>query len=91
MRFENDQSVTLGLPIVTLSRRNLLVLLSKLHTPGSACSIVGDGVLVIAEDDETHYGNRESPPGVMHPTSEAFLKTLEKAIEDYPTRPLTPL
>jgi hypothetical protein len=68
-----------GLAIVTLSRRNLLSLLSKLEWTGSHRMImtehcyrfgepVNDTILVIqAEDDDDHYAKRPAPPGSMHP------------------------
>ena len=60
---------------VRLSRRNLLVLLSKLdgHPEGSACSLIRacNGILfmVDAEEDAEHYGERQ--PGPMHHETEA--------------------
>lgn len=64
---------------VTLSRRNLLALLTKLdgYPPSSACSIAtsaGEGpVLVVrAEPDQAHYQHRPEP-GRMHRDTEARL------------------
>ena len=53
---------------ITLSRRNLLVLLAKLDRVAagdeSHCSIVkGNGVEIHAEEDSVHYANRT--PGAM--------------------------
>lgn len=72
-----------GEPIVkvTLSRRNLKVLLAKLdgHPFQSAVTITnyGDHLIVLAEEDETHYGQRQAEggpgPGPMHPDTEAEL------------------
>ena len=65
---------------ITLSQRNLLTLLAKLagFPPGSACTITfpcDDGPLLVvhAESDEEHYGTRPTPPGPMHPETEARL------------------
>jgi hypothetical protein len=65
---------------IALSERNLIVLLSKLYTPGSACSFrngdVPDGfayATLRAEPDELHYSfpTREgASPGPMHPIAE---------------------
>lgn len=63
---------------VTLSRRNLLVLLAKLdgHPAGSAATIhikSGEVTLVVsAEEDAVHYKDRE--PGEMHPDTERALR-----------------
>ena len=58
---------------VTLSRRNLLALLTKLDDPTSLRTIfvpTANGVLyVTAEDDATHYANRPAP-GSMSPRTE---------------------
>ena len=62
--------------IITLSRRNLLALLTKLEHPDSHKGIFmehahGDATLwVFAEDDDTHYADRPYGPGPMHPTTE---------------------
>lgn len=72
---------------LTLSRRNLLVLLHKLDMPGSARTFTNryvyiDGMLVepgravvvvSCEDDDVHYLGRE-PAGDMHPDTEQFVK-----------------
>lgn len=62
--------------IVTLSRRNLLALLHKLDMPGSAHTIWRDDgemlLVVVAQDDEEHYADRE-PPGLMHLDTEYFI------------------
>jgi hypothetical protein len=75
-----------GVVIVTLSRRNLLTLLHKLDMPGSARTItngycylnreLNDRLTLVlrAEDDEAHYGERPEPPGAVHPTSEAYVR-----------------
>ena len=77
---------------VTLSERNLIVLLSKLYTPGSACTIgVGDvpdefdTAWLRAEPDELHYAfpTREgTPAGPMHPLAEAVLIAVRQAIAE---------
>lgn len=72
---------------VTLSERNLLTLLVKLHQPWSARTIFGrypcvgqehreDLLLVVhAQSDAAHYAERE-PPGAMHPATEAIVASL---------------
>jgi hypothetical protein len=75
---------------IALSERNLITLLSKLYTPGSACAIeVGDipggfaTALVRAEPDELHYAwpTREgAPPGAMHPLAEAVCLIARRAV-----------
>jgi hypothetical protein len=82
---------------VTLSERNLLVLLSKLYTPGSARTLVVAAdipsafqeVLIRAEPDELHYadpvrGGR--PPGRMHPVAEIACAALKDALGAADTR-----
>lgn len=71
---------------VTLSKRNLLALLTKLEMAGSARTIVSyntepDGwVLVVrAESDEEHYSTRTFPPGPMHPHTELDIALLGMA------------
>lgn len=61
---------------ITLSRRNLLVLLAKLDRVAaggtSFCTIEkGDGTLVTAEEDSVHYANRA--PGAMLPKDEELI------------------
>lgn len=78
---------------VALSERNLLTLLSKLYTPGSACSFcngdVPDGfayACLRAEPDEYHYASptREcAPAGSMHPLTELVLMAVRAAVADY--------
>lgn len=65
---------------IALSERNLVILLSKLYTPGSACSFtngdVPDGFAYAtfrSEPDELHYAypTRDgAPAGPMHPLAE---------------------
>lgn len=72
---------------ITLSRRNLLTLLSKIDQPASARTLFagqggvggfGDGpVIVRAESDEVHYANREDG-GPVSPESEAFIQEHER-------------
>lgn len=61
---------------VTLSRRNLLALLTKLDWPVSARTIerdFGDFVLAVtAEEDADHY--RDRSPGPMHPQTERDIR-----------------
>jgi hypothetical protein len=78
MRFDNKTNT------LFLSERNLLSLLTKLHTEGSQCTIEGgdDCMLddypmrVKAEPDDVHYGGREYGPGLMHPVTEQLVKAL---------------
>lgn len=75
---------------IALSERNLITLLSKLYTPGSACTLeVGDppsgfdAALLRAEPDELHYAwpTREgAPPGNMHPIAEAVCLIARRAV-----------
>ena len=60
--------------VVAVSRRNLLALVAKLDgfPKGSECAIHGDGVLLSAEENDVHYGERE--PGLMHPDTEEHIK-----------------
>ena len=65
---------------VALSERNLIVLLSKLYTPGSMCEFLCHDIPEVfayarlrVEPDEYHYASptREgAPPGPMHPIAE---------------------
>jgi len=65
---------------IALSERNLIILLSKLYTPGSACSFMNTDVphgfsyaTFRAEPDELHYMSPTrdgAPPGPMHPLAE---------------------
>jgi hypothetical protein len=66
---------------ITLSQRNLLALLAKLdgYPPDSVCTITTTGpdgpmLVVHAEDDEEHYGERPEPPGPMVPDTEARIR-----------------
>lgn len=67
---------------VTLSKRNLLTLLTKLDHDWSAKSIYldaekpgGKKLLLVAESDDEHYANRAAP-GVMHPQTEEDIKNV---------------
>jgi hypothetical protein len=78
---------------IALSERNLIVLLSKLYTPGSGCTLaVGDVpggfemAWLRAEPDELHYASptREgAPPGPMHPLAELILITVRDAVAQF--------
>lgn len=59
---------------IYLSRRNLLALLAKLdgYPEGGKLTIVKDGLMVTAEEDDVHY--RERVPGVMHPETEKRMR-----------------
>ena len=77
MRFETSD---FGYVTVTLSRRNLLTLLSKLDQRDSRRMITrrcedGTQLYVRVEPDEEHYTERE--PGPMSPESETFIATYE--------------
>jgi hypothetical protein len=75
---------------IALSERNLIVLLSKLYTPGSACELInGDVPAAFAyarfrsEPDELHYAfptRNGAPPGRMHPVAEAALVAVRDTI-----------
>lgn len=62
---------------VTLSRKNLSVLLDKLNgTPSLSAKTlykyIGSHMLIVtAEEDEDHY--KETPAGLMHPSNEALI------------------
>lgn len=72
MRVVKDQG---GSPVeVVLSRRNLLSLLSKLDHDWSARTIFNGDIVVRAEEDDEHYGDRT--PGQMHPATEADIARL---------------
>jgi hypothetical protein len=83
--------------VVTLSERNLIVMLSKLYTPGSKCTIgfgnVPEGFAdawLRAEPDELHYASptREgAPPGPMHPLAEVVLLAVQQAISEFVVTP----
>lgn len=57
--------------LVTLSRRNLQTLLNKLDDLDSLKTLIKvepDGhLVVVAEDDDTHYDRLEGGPGEVHP------------------------
>jgi hypothetical protein len=62
---------------VSLSKRNLIALLTKLDHEHSGRTIykeTEDGYMLIvqAESDEEHYGDRT--PGVMHPVTETDIQ-----------------
>lgn len=68
MRIETGDD---GVVVLTLSRRNLRALLSKLDWPESARTLVSPDrdFIVRAEEDDVHYAGRT--PGPMHPRTEA--------------------
>lgn len=70
---------------VVLSERNLLALLSKLYTPGSACTIIKpDGLIIRAEKDDVHYKHPSrlgEGPGPMHTATENFIERLRTVLE----------
>jgi hypothetical protein len=63
MRYLDDEP---GIPIVELTRRNLMVLLEKLDDPLSARTLIdGDGKIAVrAVEDSTHYAHRQ--PGEVY-------------------------
>jgi hypothetical protein len=81
-----------GQPVldVVLSSKNLVVLLSKLWTPGSLCRIENGrvpagfaGVRISGESDEVHYnapGRGGVGPGEMHPIAEAVLAAVRTTL-----------
>lgn len=89
-----------GIVRVALSERNLLSLLAKLHTPGSARTITnndivdtdptGGGIVLLAvsaESDEEHYASLTrggAPAGEMHPHTERILEIIKRVMRDEP-------
>jgi hypothetical protein len=83
-----------GLPVldVVLSERNLLVLWSKLYTPGSRCEFHNNDcpsdvayVRLRAEKDDEHYASptrlgAQGWAGAMHPVTEAIVAVARQAI-----------
>lgn len=80
--------------VVTLSERNLLALLAKLHEPKSRARLstinafhdgepVWDVTLTLrAETDEEHYQGRPDPPGDLQPQTEAAVARLRQALAE---------
>lgn len=80
---------------IALSERNLLTLLSKLYTPGSACSFLSGDIpdelgfahpCLRAEPDEYHYGSPPrggAPAGSMHPLTERVLIAVRAAVAEF--------
>ena len=76
---------------IALSERNLLVLLAKLYTPGSACTIQSGDVpddfgyaQIRVEPDDYHYQfpTRDgAAAGAMHPLSEAVAAAIKMALQ----------
>ena len=68
--------------IVTLSKRNLLALISKIGRPESAATIYksvdgGYTLFVAGVLDTEHYIDRK--PGLMHPKDEAFIQAYKES------------
>jgi hypothetical protein len=77
---------------IALSERNLLTLLSKLYTPGSAYLLVvsdipeGLNVRLLAEPDEYHYyspARAGEPAGATHPLTERVLIAIRAAVAEF--------
>lgn len=69
--------------VITLSKRNLLSLLSKVDDPNSARTLYKRtelGVIrVVSEDDATHYGSKT--PGPMSKETEDYIKSHSRVKE----------
>lgn len=83
---ENDAPAVLD---VVLSWRNLWALVSKVLTPGSACTLLCGDVpesfahaLIRVEPDDLHYCSREAPPGPMHPLAEALIPRIQQMVDE---------
>jgi hypothetical protein len=62
---------------VLLSKRNLLTLLAKLEIPGSNCTIIKPGgIVVTAVPDEVAYADRE--PGPITEDTERIIDRWER-------------
>lgn len=76
---------------IALSEKNLIVLLSKLRTPGSKLTLINHEVSdefayarIRVEPDEYHYAppTREgASPGVMHPIAELVYTAVKDALD----------
>lgn len=76
---------------IALSERNLLVLLTKLYTPGSACTIQSGDVpddfgyaqiRVEPDDYDYQFPTRDgAAAGAMHPFSEAVAAAVKTALQ----------
>jgi hypothetical protein len=69
-----------GMPVLTLSERNLIAMLAKLHQPGSACTIYNQDFTFVGESDEAHYRQREYPPGAMVNDTEHLSRLIKRAV-----------
>lgn len=77
---------------IALSERNLIILLSKLYTPGSKCSFLSGDVpegfahaCFRVESDQHHYSSptREgTPAGPMHPLAELVHAAVKQVLSD---------
>lgn len=79
---------------VTLSERNLRAGLHKLVMDKSARTLFTDETdwsyegehserfWLHFETDEEHYGNREFPPGPMHPNTEKYITEIDRLKEE---------
>lgn len=69
----------------TVSRRNLLALLGKLHNPESACTITKSGggrfLVLHAERDDKHYDRPEGAGGPIRLDAQAVLQVAIDLIE----------
>lgn len=80
---EKETDLPLDMNELRISETNLLSLLSKLYTPGSACTLEdpSGSIRVIAEKDIEHYGERLR--GVMHPITEIRIKELQEFLSSW--------
>lgn len=79
---------------IALSERNLIILLSKLYTPGSQCTFLNGDVpegfahaRFRAEPDDLHYAypTRDgAPAGPMHPLAELVHAAVKQLLSDVP-------
>jgi hypothetical protein len=61
-----------GYSVVELTRRNLEVLLAKLDDPLSARSLLSQGIIARAVENDAHYADRE-PGSVYMPSSGEYI------------------
>lgn len=81
-----------GVLTFVVSERNLISMLSKLYTPGSARTIESvdvpanfKGMRLCAEEDTVHYASPTrmgAPAGPMHPTTERIVQTIKQIVAE---------